>query len=228
MRVLRNSTLARAAAVSGFVAVGGGLAAVTCGLSACVSLKRTPEARFFVLRSLVEPPASATPERPAGIVGVLPTRLPGHLERPQVVTWKAPGELRVDEFLRWAEPIDAGVTRTLVENLDALLPEYPVLSSPWPASVVPRCRVRVELRVFGPQPNGEVRLEGRFLVLPGKRERPYVLRSTSLRRGPFPNGAAPPDAGVGVEAMSELLADLAREIGAVVRALPAEGDEKKG
>jgi len=159
-------------------------------------------------------------------VGVLPVRLPGHLERPQLVTWAGPGELRIDEYLRWAEPIDAGVGRTLAENLDALLPAHPVIRSPWPAAVTPFCRVRVDLRVFGLQESGEVRLEGRWMLLPGKGERPLVHRSTSLQHGPLPAGTGGVDASAGVEAMSALLADLAKEIAAAVEALPAETSEK--
>jgi uncharacterized lipoprotein YmbA len=199
-------------------------AAMALGPAGCVSLKRTPEARFFVLRSLVEPPEAPARPAPAGLVGVLPVRLPGHLERPQLVTWAGPGELRIDEYLRWAEPIDAGVGRTLAENLDALLLAHPVIRSPWPAAVIPFCRVRVDLRVFGLQESGEVRLEGRWMLLPGKGERPLVNRSTSLRRGPLPAGPGGADAAAGVEAMSALLADLAKEIAAAVEALPAEPD----
>ena len=93
-------------------------AALGVVLASCVSLKRTPEARFFVLRSLAEPAATpAPPLAKHGLVGVLPVRLPGHLERPQLVTWAAPGELRIDEFVRWGEPLDAGLTRTVTENL---------------------------------------------------------------------------------------------------------------
>ena len=201
-------------------------AAMALGPAGCVSLKRTPEARFFVLRSLVEPPEAPAPPTPAGLVGVLPVRLPGHLERPQLVTWTGPGELRIDEYLRWAEPIDAGVTRTLAENLDALLPAHPVIRSPWAAAVTPFCRVRVDLRVFGLQGSGEVRLEGRWVLLPGKGERPLAHRAASLRRGPLPAGSGGVDASAGVEAMSALLADLAKEIASAVETLPAETAEK--
>jgi uncharacterized lipoprotein YmbA len=199
--------------------------ALVLGLAGCVSLKRTPEARFFVLRSLVEPPAASAPAalRPGSLVGLLPVRLPGHLERPQVVTWAGPGELRIDEYLRWAEPLDAGVTRTLAENLDSLLADHPVIRSPWRGGVTPFCRVVVDLRVFGVEASGEARLEGRWALFPGKGERPLVRRSTSLRQ---PVGPGPVDAGAGVEAMSALLADLAREIASAVESLPAEPAEK--
>lgn len=201
-----------------------GLVGLAPSLAGCVSLKRTPEARFFVLRSLPESEAAQPAPSPVseGFVGVLPVRLPGPLDRPQLVTWRGPNELRIDEFLRWAEPLEAGATRALAEDLAALLPESRVVRSPWPASATPRCRVLTELRVFGPQPGGEVRLEGRFALLAPKDERTLVARPFSLRRGPVGSGRGGLDPGAGVDAMSELLADLAKEIAAAVRSLPAE------
>ena len=196
------------------------LLAPAVDLAGCVSLKRTPEARFFTLRAVLEPAVAAPAAAPAGSqVGLLPVLVPGHLERPQLVTWAGPGELRIDEYLRWAEPLDEGVGRTLGEDLDALLPAHPVTRSPWPVAVVPFCRVRVELRVFGPQESGDVLLEGRWALLPRGEGRPFVHRSTSLRR---PLSGKPGDPAAGVEAMSALLADLAKEIAAAVDALPAE------
>ena len=206
-----------------------GSAGLALALAACVSLKRTPEARFFVLRALAEAPAATVPRAPAGLVGLLPVVLPGYLDRPQLVSWVAPGELRIDEYLRWAEPLDAGLSRTLAANLEVLLPESRVIRSPWPASASTRlrCRVRVDLQRFGPQATGEVVLEGRWALLPADGERPIVARPVGLKRGPLgpaaPGGGA--DAVAGVEAMSELVADLARDIAAAIRALPSGLDE---
>jgi len=203
----------------------GVVAAALAAASGCVSLKRTPEARFFVLRSVAEPEAAAASASRRGLVGVMPVRLPGHLDRPQLVTWVAPGELRIDEFLRWGEPLQAALTRTLAENLQALLGEHYVARAPWRASVVPRCRVATELRVFGLQPNGEVHLDGRWALLAADGERPLARGTAALRRGPLPAGAAGVDPGAEVDAMSELVADLAREVAAAVRALPEEAPE---
>jgi len=203
-----------------------GLAALVAG---CVTLKRTPEARFFALRSTIEALAPAGPPAgpPAGgnLLGVLPVTLPGHLDRPQVVTWTGPGEIRIDEFLRWAEPLDSAIARVLAEDLAALLPEHRVIRAPWPSRTPLVCRVRVELSRFGPREDGEVGLEGRFVLLPERSERPYVARSVRLRRG-GPGRATDP--GAGVEAMSELLGDLGREVAAAVRALPADDEDSAG
>jgi uncharacterized lipoprotein YmbA len=204
------------------------VAGLVVALPACVSLKRTPEARFFVLRTLAEPPVPGAAAPPA-LVGLLPVALPGYLERPQLITWVAPGELRVDEYLRWAEPLDAGLGRTLAANLEVLLPESRVIRSPWPASASTRlrCRVRVELQRFGPQASTEVVLEGRWALLPADGERPILSRPLSLKRGPLGAAASGENAAAGVEAMSELVADLARDIADGIRALPADPGEAR-
>jgi len=195
------------------------LALLVAGVG-CVSLKRTPEARFFVLRSLAEPPDAPKLQPSVRLVGMLAVRIPGYIDRPQLVTWTRPGELRIDEFLRWAEPLDAAITRTVAENLDTLLPEARVIRAPWSAGIKPHCRVRVELMQFGPQADGAVRLEGRYAVLPASEERPIVTKPIGLRRGPLTGPETDP--GVGVEAMSELLRDLAREIAVALRDVPPE------
>ena len=199
-------------------------AALVAALAACVSLKRTPEARFFVLRAVAEGPAAQVTAPAPSLVGLLRVALPGYLERPQLITWVAPGELRIDEYLRWAEPLDAGLQRTLAANLQALLPDARVIRSPWPSSARLGARVRVELQRFGPQAGGEVVLEGRFAVLPADGERPLAARPVALKRGPL--GPAPGvDAAAGVDAMSELVADLAREIAAALGSLPPGAGE---
>ena len=191
-------------------------------LVACVSLRRTPEARFFVLRSLVEPlPAGATPA--LGVVGVLNVRLAGHLERPQIIVWRAPNEVSVDEFTRWAEPLGGAVSRVLAENLAALLPDHPVVRYPWPAATKLIGRIAIEIGTFAPQPNGEVRLEGRFTILTPDQERAVAFRSFTLTRGPLTAGPEGADPGASVEAMSALLADLARAIAPALRELPTPG-----
>jgi uncharacterized lipoprotein YmbA len=196
------------------------LVGLALAMTDCVSLKRTPEGRFFVLQSLAQPPATPAEPEPVGLVGVEMVRLPGHLERPQLVTWAAPNELKVDEFLRWAEPLEDGVTRTLAENLAALLPEYQVIRRPWPGDTKSRCRVAVALRRFGLQEGGTVELDGRVALLPHRGDLALTMHPVSLTRGPLPSGpeGTPPDAGV--EAMNELLLDLSRQIAADVRSLP--------
>ena len=119
-------------------------------------------------------------------------RIPGALDRPQLVAWTAPNELRLDELQRWAEPLDEGTTRTLAENLAALLPRRPHPARALAGSrPLPRCRVATELRVFGLQPDGEVRLEASFVLLAPKEERVLARRSFAASRKPVAGAARP-------------------------------------
>jgi uncharacterized lipoprotein YmbA len=197
------------------------LVGLALALAGCVSLKRTPEARFFVLQSEIEPPARPSEEAPLGIVGVEEVFLPGHLRRPQLVTWTAPNELSVDEFLRWAEPLEDGITRTLSEDLAALLPERQVIRRPWPGGTKARCRVEVVLKVFGLQRNGMVVLEGRWRLLPDDGQLALVQKPVDLERGPL-SGGGEGEVITGVGVMSELIADVSRQIADAIRSLPEE------
>jgi uncharacterized lipoprotein YmbA len=197
---------------------------VAGALAGCVPLKRTPEPRFFALRPVAELPPNPTSNAAGpGIVGVLPVSLPGFLERPQLVAWSAPGEVRVNEFLRWAEPLDGSLQRVLADDLGTLLASHRVIRSPWARSTTIQCRVRAELVRFGLQPGGEVALAGRFVVLPAQSERPLLRRDVELRRDP---GRADP--GLAVEAMSALVADLAAEIAKAIGTLPIETENALG
>ncbi len=210
---------ARVAAVVAVLVFGGVFAA-------CVSLKRSPDSLLFVLRSLAEPPREpATAVSTSGVVGIAAVRLPDYLERPQVVTWRAPNEVAVDEFARWAEPLDAGIARIVRENLAILLPEHRIVGRPWAGDLDLDCRVVVEMSVFGMQGDGSVVLRGRFTLLPGRGERPFTIHPVDLVRRPRAvTGLAPAE---GVDEMSALLGDLSRQIAEAVRARPvsAPGSE---
>ena len=194
-----------------------------CALAGCVSLKRTAEPRYFALRPVAGTPPVAASMAPASagdapVLGVLPLALPGHLERPQFVSLIGPDEMRIDQFVRWAEPLAAGAQRVLAADLATVLPSHRVVTAPWPASTAPY-RVRVAVDRFGLQPDGSVSLSGRFVLLPGSGERPLVSRVVDLRRPPDPG---PRDPARAVEAMSTLLADLAGEVAKAVAALPGD------
>ena len=124
-------------------------------LAGCVSLKRTAEPRYFALRPVAGTPAIAASVAPASadvalVVGVLPLALPGHLERPQFVSWIGPDEMRIDQFVRWAEPLASAAQRVLAADLATVLPSHRVITAPWPASAAPQCRVRVARRSLRP------------------------------------------------------------------------------
>ncbi len=187
-------------------------------LFGCVSLRRTDEARFFVLRAQALLASGDLSEARIGLVGLMPVRLPGYLNRPQLVVQDGPNQVLVDEFVRWAEPLEPALTRVVAENLATLLSDRQVVLSPFPAGAALHCRVVVEVESFAPQKSGEVRLEGRWTLLAPADARALVRREFRLRRGPVPMGAGGMvDAQAGTAAMSGLLFDLAEQIAEGVR-----------
>jgi len=206
-----------------------GVVPLTCGvllgplLVACVTLRRTEEARFFVLRAEAPPVAGEAAGAPEGAIGLLPVRLPGHLNRPQLVTESGPNELIINEFARWAEPLEPALSRVLAENLATLLAHHRVLQAPFPAAAALPSRVVVEIESFAPQKSGEVRLDGRFTLLDPKEGRTLAQRPFHLRRGPVPVGVEGVDAAAGTAAMSRLLLDLAEQIAEAVREMGMPG-----
>jgi uncharacterized lipoprotein YmbA len=190
----------------------------------CVSVKHSPPARFFVLRAVAEAPATQTTRGVTGIVGILPVELPDHLVRSQMVTWASDNEVRLEEFARWAEPLNVGVTRVVRENLVTLLPDHRFLDYPWKSADSMRCRVQVEVRFFGLQADGTVRLDGRSALLPSQSDEPLRVEPFVLRGEPVETEN--PQAVV--QSMSQLLAEMCDGLAHRIRNLPAPGASPSG
>jgi hypothetical protein len=95
-------------------------------LAGCVSLKRTAEPRYFALHPVAGTPPARASMAPASagdalVVGVRrsPSR---HLERPQFVSWIGTDEMRIDQFVRWAEPLAAARSACLPPTLRLRFP----------------------------------------------------------------------------------------------------------
>ena len=175
-------------------------------LPACVG--STPPSRFYSL----EPLAAA--EAPVGRVANLaigPISLPEGLDRSQMVTRLSEFEMRVDEYARWAEPLDAAVGRVLGSNLGALLDAQWVAMVPGDGSSGDALRVSVQVLKFEADERSST-LEARWQVWSGRAGGPVATRKSTC----VAERKAGDAAGVAA-AMSENLAQLAREVAGVVK-----------
>lgn len=88
----------------------------------CVSTKPS---RFFLLSATTGPGRTklqALPEKNGNIaIAVGPVTVPEYLRRPHMVTRKGPNELVINEFARWAEPLNINISRVISENLSVFL-----------------------------------------------------------------------------------------------------------
>lgn len=79
----------------------------------------------------------------AKMLGIGPLDVPGYLARPQLVTQESGSAVKVDEFNRWAEPLDIALPRVVATNVDQLLDSIVVVTFPYSA------RVRIDYRLIG-------------------------------------------------------------------------------
>ncbi|MFH0726358.1 MAG: PqiC family protein [Pseudomonadota bacterium] len=165
--------------------------------------------RFFVLRPLSEPAASAV--APGGSdplsIGIGPVKLPDSLNRPQMVTRLGENEVRVEPFYRWAAPLSENITAVLVENLSSLLGTNRVVPFPWAVTSRPTYQIRITVVDFMGALGGEATLEARWVLTEGEAPRELVNKRSSFKT-PVPSH----EHSALVTAQSRLLSDFSREI----------------
>jgi uncharacterized lipoprotein YmbA len=108
----------------------------------CAGCASSPPVRYFGLTPVTAPVADGS--QPL-VLGLGPVDIPDYLQRPQLVSRAAGNELRVDEFNRWAEPLDNAFRRTLAMNVDALVDGLVVVE--FPAARLTRTDYRLVGRV---------------------------------------------------------------------------------
>jgi uncharacterized lipoprotein YmbA len=175
----------------------------------------SPPSRFFLLSPSPEGAAAMASMGQEGALGVLPSRIAAYLDRPQIVTFRGDNSVDLDEFNRWAEPLGAGVSRVLAQDLSAMLPAWRVMPQPWDPTVPLRARLVVEVTALGWNHLGEVRLEANWALLTATGELAAARGRVVLRRQVSGTGT---DAAVA--ATSLLVTALARDIAVAVRGLP--------
>jgi len=190
-------------------AVAAVLLAAGCGLS-----PRPDPTVFLVLA----PGAAALPmpaiARQDLRIGVGPVSLPAYLDRPQFVTRVDATALTVNEFARWAGPLDRLVAQTVGDNLHAYLAPGGIVTYPWSPVDAPQYRVRIRLQQF------EVTAADSALVI-GQWE--ILNPDGDVVGGPTVadyRGAAAAGPTGGAFTLSELLARVSADIAGALRSLP--------
>src|SRR5438132_5931303 len=180
-------------------------------LSGCGTFSpRSDPSRFFTLTAITQPGATATQDSsdPGGVsLGIGPIRLPGYLDRQEIVTRIPQNRIDVSENDRWAEPLETNFTRVLAQNLSVLLHTHRLVFFPWELNRSPAYQVEVEVHRFEANAGGDVHLSARWAVLDTNKKIPLKSGETVLTRQP-----AMKSTDTSVAALSETVADLSREI----------------
>jgi uncharacterized lipoprotein YmbA len=107
---------------------------VFLGLTGCFKLGRNPPIeRQYVLGGAPPPAAVASSGKLAGkSVGIRRLELAPYLVRPFILVRRGPHRITFSEFHRWAEDVDAGISRAMGGYLAARAPLRAVAVAPWP------------------------------------------------------------------------------------------------
>lgn len=178
----------------------------------------TQPATFYVLSGLDGQNQPAQDHQVHGqwpAIDVGPIKLPGYLDRPQIVTRTSANTLALAEFDKWAEPLSDSIGRVLAQNLSVLLHEDRLLVRTWDAVPV-TYQLVVEVARFDGGLGGELTLVARWRVSRERRSNVVVARTSRVAVA-----VKGRDYGDLVDAMNRSLEELSQEIAAAIRDVTA-------
>jgi uncharacterized protein len=174
-------------------------------LAGCAS----PASRFYTLS------AEATPAAPSSDLAVVvgPVAVPASVDRPEIVVTTGPNQVRLEEYDRWASPLQEEISRAVAENLVAMLGSPRVTQSSQPLGAGADYRAGIEVQKFDSVPGESATLDAVWTVRRTKDDKTRTGRTT-VRETVAQQGH-----GALAAAHSRAIARLSRDIADAVRAL---------
>lgn len=135
--------------------------AMLCSLAALsAGCGSTPASRFYTLSANATP--ATTPSNLSVAVG--PVSVPAVIDRPEIVVSTGANEVRLEEFNRWAAPLQDNLLRVIAENLAAILGTPRVTLFPQTLSADAAYRVAIEVQRFESMPGKSTTLDAVWTV----------------------------------------------------------------
>jgi uncharacterized protein len=179
-------------------------------IAGCVS---SPEPRFFTLNATM----NHAVESSSLSVVVGPVSVPAAVDRPQIVVSTGPNQVRVDEYNRWASPLQSGISRVIADNLVSLLGTPRVSVFPQALSANADYQAAVEVQSFGSALGEAATLDAVWTVRRVKDGKQQIGRTTVRESVPEKGYEAL------AAAHSRAAARLSQDIAGAVRALDGSG-----
>ena len=188
--------------------------AVCAGLTGCFGFLKPakPTARHFVLTTI--PSSDSAGASGNGIaVGIGQVKLASYLFSTSFAVRKGANEIDYPPTVFWGERLDSGLQRVLAANLAALLPTDQIRLSAWSSGDV-SAEVYVAIERFDVDANGKGEIVAWWRILsPGGEKTLKAGLCRRTRQGPAPDA----DPSGAVAALSELAADLSRQVAQAVK-----------
>ena len=143
-------------------------------------------------------------------VAVGPVTVPAEVDRPQFTVTVAPNLVAIEEFNRWAEPLNDNIARVVAANLATLL-GTPRVTSVTLANFNPDYRVAIDIQKFVSVPGRSAQLDAVWVVHQPSANVTFSGRTT----------VDEPVTGSGFDALaaahSRALAKVSRDLAAAIR-----------
>jgi uncharacterized lipoprotein YmbA len=170
----------------------------------------SPPTHFYTLSSTASADGSAALQ---GGILVGPVTVPSTVNQPQIVAQLAPNRVEMEDFERWAAPLDESIGRAVAGDLAVLLGTPEVAVAPF-ANFVAAYRVTISVQRFESVPGDSALVEAVWTVRKGAAEDGTRSGRTVARE------AAPgKDYASLAAAHSRALAKLSADIAAAIRAM---------
>jgi len=182
---------------------------VVLGLAAGCS---SPPSHFYTL-SRVETSVPPAAQLASLSVVVGPVSIPAIVDQPQIVVSAGPNQVSVDEFNRWASPLQNNIARVVAENLVVLLGTPHVSLFQQSLNADAEYRVAIEVQSFESAPGEAATLNAVWLVRRSRDGKAQTGRTTvrePVQEKTFDAIAA---------AHSRALARLSQDVADVIRTL---------
>ena len=201
--------------------VGAVLAVSIVFLGGCLGKGTQEPTDFYLLQPLnssIERQVATAEEGPVLAVG--PVRVREYLNRPQIVTRTSTNEIKIHDFHYWGEPLNSNFKAILAQNLSVLLSTDRIFLFPYTnkRELPLEYQVSVDVIRFDGEPGVEANLLAQYYILEFKEneKKQIVTKQPSLSK-PLTDKSFE----TLVTAMSELVADLSRQIAKEIKAASA-------
>ncbi len=145
-------------------------------------------------------------------IGIGSIEFSDYLMRPEMVSFKGSNELNVDQFNRWAEPLEENFERVLIENLSRLIPTDRIYIFPRQEKEPNSFQITISVREFGMRADSMVVLDARWSVSKNIK-RDFLMKQRSF----YTKNAAGFSIEGKVVLLSNLLGKFSRDIANEIR-----------
>lgn len=169
----------------------------------------TQPTQYYMLTSLEDAreSISSVPGSSGARIGLGPVSFPEYLDRPAIVVRSPGAEIIINDYHRWAEPLEKNFLRVLSDNLQMLLGNASVAMFPWHNSKDIDYQVTIQVARFDADLSNKVQLSAHWTI-----QRKSDGKIVHTQKSTITQEAGSNDFNVIVKTQSKVIGTLSHEI----------------